>query len=280
MDGTLRIPILTYHALHAPGWDYASNDHIALASDLLLIRQLGRRVVDLKVVADAVINNSVAELAAEKVVGISFDDGTDHDFIDFSHPDYGYLKSMARVLREEACDLGFPNGQARATSFVIVSPDARVQLDRACIAGRNQWRDDWWLEAAAEGTLRIANHSWDHVHPALATIVAEHATRGLFESVSTWLDAEREIGDAEEFLRGRLGQFSTRLLAYPYGRYSDYVVSEYLPHQDRVVAAFAVGGSYVTNNTSRWAIPRFTCQEHWRTPDELRQILIGSAEMD
>ena len=29
-----RVPILTYHGLHAPGWDYAENDHVALEQDL------------------------------------------------------------------------------------------------------------------------------------------------------------------------------------------------------------------------------------------------------
>ena len=43
------IPILTYHALHAPGWDYDSNDHVALATDLALLRQLDYRIVPLSV---------------------------------------------------------------------------------------------------------------------------------------------------------------------------------------------------------------------------------------
>ena len=95
-----RIPILTYHALHAPGWDYASNDHVALERDLAEIKSVGFRVVSLQRIAQAVIAGAVEELARHRLVGISFDDGTDHDYLDFSHPGYGHLKSMARVLRE------------------------------------------------------------------------------------------------------------------------------------------------------------------------------------
>jgi hypothetical protein len=269
-----RIPILTYHALHAPGWDYDSNDHVALEIDLVEIRTLGFRVVPLLMIADAVIAGTVGELAREKLVGISLDDGTDHDFLDFSHPDYGHLKSMARVLREGGSALGFPSGAATATSFVIASPTAREQLDRTCIAGRGQWRDEWWLEAAQEGVLQIGNHSWDHLHPSLETVVAIHAERARFDTVGSHADAEREIGDAENFLRERLGALTTGLFAYPYGAVNDYLVNEYFPGQSQIRAAFAGGGRYVDSSSERWTIPRFTCQEHWRSAAELRQLLL------
>lgn len=105
---TTSVPILTYHALHAPGWDYHSNDHVALECDLQAIRGQGFRVAALSTIAQAVIDGTLATLARERVVGISLDDGTDHDFIDFSHPDYGHLRSMARVMREHGAGLGFP----------------------------------------------------------------------------------------------------------------------------------------------------------------------------
>ncbi len=276
MSDIARIPILTYHALHAPAWEYQTNDHVALERDLAEIRYLGFRIASLACIAQAVIEGHVAELAAERVVGISLDDGTDHDYLDFSHPDYGYLKSMARVMREGGVDLGFPFGPASATSFVIVSPRAREQLDRSCIAGRDQWRDTWWLEAAREGVLEIGNHSWDHLHPSLETIVATGSERGRFDTVTSHADAEREIGDAEAFLRERLGDLATGLFAYPYGALNNFLVSEYFPKQSRVTAAFAGGGLYVDANTDRWAIPRFTCQEHWRTPEELRHLLLSA----
>lgn len=267
------IPILTYHALHAPGWDYSSNDHVALEHDLQIIRRQGFRVASLAAIADAVLSGSVEQLAAEKVVGISLDDGTDHDYLDFSHPDYGHLRSMARVLREHGGDLGYPGGQATATSFVIVSPDARAQLDRSCIAGRGQWRDAWWEEAAREGVLAIANHSWDHLHPTLDAVVATQAERGRFDTVTSQADAEREIGDAERYLQARTGGLSAGLFAYPYGHHNDFLVRSYLPAQEAVRAAFVGGGDYVRPGANRWAIPRFICQEHWQAPEQLERIL-------
>ncbi|GMU43943.1 MAG: hypothetical protein DYH17_06300 [Xanthomonadales bacterium PRO6] len=273
---TTSVPILTYHALHAPGWDYHSNDHVALECDLQAIRGQGFRVAALSTIAQAVIDGTLATLARERVVGISLDDGTDHDFIDFSHPDYGHLRSMARVMREHGAGLGFPDGQASATSFVIVSPEAREQLDRTCIAGRGQWRDDWWLEAACEGVLAIANHSWDHLHPTLDSVVATQAERGRFDTVGTWEDAEREIAQAQRYLEERTQGRSARLFAYPYGHSNEFLVQAYLPRQQAVSAAFVGGGDYVRADSNRWAIPRFICQEHWQSPEQLERILASA----
>lgn len=270
---TTSIPILTYHALHAPGWDYTSNDHVALERDLHSIRGLGFRVAPLSTIAQAVIEGTVASLAHGRVVGISFDDGTDHDYLDFSHPGYGHLRSMARVMREQGIGLGYPEGPATATSFVIVSPEARAQLDRSCIAGRGQWRDDWWAEAAREGVLVIANHSWDHLHPTLDSVITTQAERGRFDSVLTVEDADREIAQAERYLNERTEGLSARLFAYPYGHSNEFLVKSYMPKQQAVNAAFIGGGDYVRPDSNRWAIPRFICQEHWRTPDALEQIL-------
>lgn len=180
---------------------------------------------------------------------------------------------MARVLRESGENLGDPNGPATATAFVIASDKARVQLDRTCIAGRGQWRDVWWEEAAREGILSIANHSWDHLHPTLDSVVAKNAERGRFDTVCNHDDADREIGDAERLLQERLGTLANGLFAYPYGQFNDYLVSEYLPGQSLIRAAFCCGGQYVSSASARWAIPRFTCQEHWQTPEDLREIL-------
>lgn len=273
MAVTQSIPILTYHALHAPGWDYWNNDHVALERDLHSIRELGFRVASLAVIAEAVIAGSAGELAAERVVGISFDDGTDHDYLDFSHPGYGHLRSMARILREQGQGLGFPHGQATATSFVIASPQARAQLDQTCIAGRGQWQDEWWTEAAAEGVLALGNHSWDHLHPTLDSVVAKHAERGRFDSILSAEDAEREIGDAERYLQERTQGRSARLFAYPYGHHNTFLVNSYLPSQSAVRAAFIGGGDYVRAGCNRWVIPRFICQEHWQTVSDLQRIL-------
>jgi hypothetical protein len=271
------IPILTYHALHAPGWSYASNDHIAFEQDLELIRDLRFRVASLSHIADAVLSGAVDRLAAQRVVGLSFDDGTDHDWVDFSHPGWGHLKSMGTILREQAHDLGLDGGQANATSFVIVSPQAREVLDRTCIAGRGQWRDAWWLEAAESGVLTVANHSWDHVHVSLDSVAQSENRKGSFHAINNAGDAELQISRAERYLDDKLGSFRSGLFAYPYGDASEFLVRDWFPQQKLIRAAFVGGSRYVTAQDSRWAIPRFTCQSDWKSPTQLRRILEAAA---
>lgn len=269
----MSIPILTYHSLHAPGWSYADNDHVAFETDLKTIRKLGFRIVRLAQIADALRDGSFEQLARPKVVGLSFDDGSDHDYYDFCHPDYGYLKSMARILVEQAFDLALGGGQANATSFVIVSASARRELDETCIAGRGQWRDVWWYEANSRGVLDIANHSWDHLHTSLREVAHSEGARGDFRSVSTLPDAQQQIAQAQVQLNTILRELSCGLFAYPYGHVNAYLRDTYLPSQTLVHAAFETGGRAVTHDSSIWAIPRFVCGEHWQKPDELAALL-------
>lgn len=269
----LGIPILTYHALHAPGWDYESNDHVALATDLELLKGLGFRVVALAQIVDALIDGTLAALSRERVVGVSLDDGTDHDWFDYSHPDWGSLRSMASVLREEGTCMGFHGGAACATSFVIVSPCAREQLDRACMAGRGQWRDSWWKEAHDSGLLTVANHSWDHLHPALDSVCHSRGCRGDFHAVDNPVDADEQLIQSERYLRQQLGG-SSGLFAYPFGHVSAYLRDAYFPSgRSGIRAAFAAGGGHCLPDSDRWSIPRWVCQQHWRSSDELARLL-------
>lgn len=269
----MPIPILTYHALHAPGWSYADNDHVALEADLQCIRSLGFRVAKLRDIADALRAGTLELLAAQRVLGLSFDDGTDLDFCDFVHPDAGHLKSMARILREQAFDLALGGGQANATSFVIASPDARRVLDQRCIAGRGQWRDLWWYEAAASGVLDIANHSWDHLHPELETVEHSSNSRGSFRDVRNGADADRQIREAQDYLDAQLRGHRCGLFAYPYGEANSYLIDEYFPAQSKLSAAFVTGGRAVTADSSIWAIPRYVCGEHWHSEQALEALL-------
>ena len=122
--------------------------------------------------------------------------------------------------------------------------------------------------------MTIANHSWDHLHPVLEAVVTANAQRGRFDTIACAQDAEREIGDAQRYLAERLGEHASTLFAYPYGGLNDFLVHDYFPAQDLITAAFGVGGRYVDKDCSRWAIPRFTCQEHWQTPTALRELLL------
>lgn len=278
----MRVPILAYHALHAPGSDYASNDHIALAADLALLDDMAVVIAPLRHIAEHLAGTVHHDyLERERCVGLSWDDGTNHDFIDFYHPAIGLLESMAtifahsRIFRRQSADALLP--KPIATSFVIVSPTARAALDRACIAGRQQWGDYWWPIAARSGYIEVANHSWDHLHPALDAVMHSANVRGDFHSVSSFDDADAQILSAQRFLATRLGEHTSPLFAYPYGHANTFLRTEYFPaRESNFLAAFSTGGKCVDNLTNRWNVPRFVCGEHWNESKNLRALLIGS----
>src|SRR5207248_736341 len=140
-----RIPILAYHALNVADKDYASNDHIALEEDLKLIRRLGFKVARLADIARLTWSRAPSPLDSGSWVGLSFDDGTDHDYFDIVGHEYlGDVKSFFTILKESAATAGPEWPKPTGTSFVIASPEARVVLDRACMAGLGHWRDVWW----------------------------------------------------------------------------------------------------------------------------------------
>lgn len=277
MSGDWRIPVLTYHGLHAPGWDYHENDHVALEQDLAMLDESDFKVLPLTVLVRLLKGELEPEPGRGKFVAISFDDGTDLDYVDFYHADYGYLKSFKNLLLEKK-GLGWDGAAPVGTSFVIASPEARVELDRTCIAGRDQWRDDWWREAAQQGPLEIANHSWDHTHPSLDRLAVDEAHRGKFHTIGDFETADAEILQAERYIRDKTGRLSAPLFAFPYGESNDFLVNEYFPARRRwFSAAFTTGGEPVSKDCNRWQIPRFVCGEHWNSPEGLADILNDSS---
>ena len=275
----MRVPVLTYHGLHAAGWDYHENDHVALEQDLVLLDRLGFRVVPLSALVRHLYRKPDPRLEQGKFVALSFDDGTNQDYIDFYHPDYGYLKSFHTVLREWP-GLGWDGGVPGGTSFVIASPEARSELDRACIAGRGQWEDHWWLEAAEKGSLEIANHSWDHTHPSLDHLAVDRSHQGKFDTITEFADADAEILAAERYILQKTNRLSVPLFAYPYGQCNEFLVNEYFPARTEwFEAAFIAGGKPLTGDDNRWNLPRYVCGEHWDTPEGLVKILGDSHQV-
>jgi len=80
-----RIPILAYHGANAHGYDYATNDHRALESDLATARKLGFRVATLRDVVDFVLGRA-STVAVGRWLALTFDDAPDVDWFDFVHP--------------------------------------------------------------------------------------------------------------------------------------------------------------------------------------------------
>ncbi len=141
----MRVPVLTYHAMNIAGNDYANNDHVALVEDLRAIQRHGLRVVPLALVVDALLGDA-PESSVANSVALSFDDGSWFDWHDIEHPTFGMQRGFAGILRDFSTSTHAP---VHATSFVIVSPQARTALDRTCMIGRGWWGDEM-VDASSE----------------------------------------------------------------------------------------------------------------------------------
>jgi peptidoglycan/xylan/chitin deacetylase (PgdA/CDA1 family) len=276
MSGFIRIPVLTYHSMNVSGNSYSTNDHMAFAADLALIRDRRIRVAPLADIVDALVADDLEALGP--CVAITFDDGSNFDFYDLPHPTWGIQRSMFSILLD--MHAAHPQFALEATSFVVVSPSARTELDRGCMIGRQWWSDEWWSAAEASERLRIESHSWDHNHEFLSS-TATVAPRGTFD-VRTDLDAEREIAAANAYLCDQRRRHAPTLFAYPYGRANAFLAEDYFPRGEAmhgVKAAFTTDGRAVLPGTNRWRIPRFVCGWHWKDTAELKEILDRSFSM-
>ena len=275
----MRVPVLAYHAMNVAGNGYGSNDHVALASDLRQIAAAGLRVAPLRAVVDALLAGRLEALRG--TVALSCDDGSDFDYRDIEHPTHGPQRSMVNVLRDFHAEHPGAQPALHLTCFVIVSPQARAELDRTCMVGRGWWNDDWWREAVASGLAGIGNHSWDHNHASLARAPLPGVATGTFRSIARRDAADHEILQAQEHLERAAPNDAAALFAYPFGECNDFLVDDYLPRlaaraaRGAPLAAFTTEPGYVEPGSGRWRLPRFVCGDHWKSPAELARILAG-----
>ncbi|MBL8513075.1 MAG: polysaccharide deacetylase family protein [Betaproteobacteria bacterium] len=271
----MRIPVLTYHGRNIFGGEYAKNDHIALAADLEWLDAHGWSIQSLSWVVDW---HAGARELPEKSIALTFDDGTDFDFHDLADPEHGPQTGFFNILR--AFKARHPRAQPHlnATSFVIASPEARREMDAKCIFNLGWMNDDWWPRAAASGLMDIANHSWDHNNEALSRVAQRNQEKGNFFCIDTREDADRQIRDAAAFISARAGGSAADLFCYPYGHINAYLPGEYFPAQaagpaPHTRAAFGTEKGFVERGIDRWNLPRFVCGWHWRSPEELADLL-------
>lgn len=267
----MRVPVLTYHSIHVLGHSPADNDHVALAADLALLHRLGRRIVSLHALVAVLLGEAADTL--DDAVALAFDDGSWFDWHDLEHPSCGLQRGMAGILRDHRSATG---AYVHATSFVIVSPEARAILDRTCMIGRGWWEHDWWPAAVAEGLIAIESHSYDHNHDTLPQTVAAGKAKGSFASIDDEPSARAEIDAASDWLDAHIPGQRTTLFAYPYGEYNAYLVDDYLPRyawRHRLRAAFTTEPAPVTGTSGRWTLPRYVCGRDWRSPEELATLL-------
>jgi len=277
----MKCIVLTYHSHNIAGSEYGTNDHVSLAADIELLHRLDAEVAPLSAIVKAIASGELAENNDRALVGITFDDGPVFDIDDFVHPAYGPQRGFLNILR----DFRAARGNAalpglHATSFVIASPAARKAMEVSPASGYefvDDWLSDaWWSRAIASGLMDIGNHSWDHVHHAVAEAAIASAERDNFAVVDNFVDADRQIRGAADFIKAKTGRRS-EFFAYPFGHVNDYLATEYLPEHGPALglrAAFGTGGA-VENGTSIWSIPRVVCGHHWRTPAELERLVAG-----
>ena len=271
----MQIPVLTYHSINIIENNYAENDHLALASDLRSIAELGFRVLPL----EKVVEWHQGFLPDEDVAGavaITLDDGSWFDYFDLDHPTCGRQRSMFNILKDFNLESGASH-PAHATTFVISSPQARSSLDKSCLIGKDWWGDQWWRDANSSEIMDVQCHSWDHVHPELDYVAQANQEKGDFTKVTSFSDSESQFTKAAEYIEGVTGQRPT-LFAYPYGQVSDYVLDEFLPKNQlrhQFQAAFTTEPKAVSKADNVWALPRFVFGHDWRSPEGLKRILLG-----
>jgi peptidoglycan/xylan/chitin deacetylase (PgdA/CDA1 family) len=267
MATDMKIPVLTYHSTNISGNEYHNNDHIALEEDLKLIHELSIKIIS----ATELVQWLKGELyltPKKKYVVLTFDDGCELDFYDWDHPIYGFQKSFYNILKEY-------QKKIHATSFVIASPNARKILEQTCLAGHKIWGDTWWQNAEGSHHISIENHSWDHVHETLGQVMQEENKKGDFKQIKTFKDADAQIKQASDFINLQIKDKETKLFAYPYGDYNNYLCEEYFQkEQKQIIAAFTCDAKHVENTTDLWKLPRYVCGEDWNNLMQLENIIL------
>lgn len=267
--------VLTYHSQNVTGSRYEQSDRIAFGIDLDLFKELGFEVVSALRLARALRHRAFATLPQRCVV-LTMDDGPLVDFAESDIPPHVGQESMLSALRRQhKTILGFPIGKppAVATSFVIASPSAREQLSAPV---KMPWfNDTWWLAAQQSGYLDVGTHSWNHVHPDVDELAGTPHLKAAFHKLDTVEEADRQILQASRSVRAITKHPAAGLFAYPYGQTNEFLVREYLPRQDAVIAAFTTEPEPVHEGTGIWEIPRYICGDHWKSRDQLTALLMG-----
>lgn len=272
----MHIPVLTYHAANVAGTAYAGNDHVALAHDLRLIDALGWRIIPLDAVLDILDGRRPAP--DRPCLALSFDDGTEFDVRPIEWPGLGRQPGFLPILQAFRAEAGERQPELHATCFVIASPAARAAMDRECLFGGGVMGEAWWPQAVASGLIGIGNHSWDHNHPVAPEDAPDGLPRGGFHAVDNDVRAHWQIARAQDYIQARVPGHAVRHFGYPYGDCNGFLSRHWLPQHGPALglaAAWTTDGRPASASEDRWALPRYVCGLHWRSPDGLRQLLDG-----
>lgn len=273
----MRVPVLTYHAVHVDGTEYGDNDHIGFEQDLEWLNKAGWRVISIQMLVDALLSRQLAQLPERSIV-LTLDDGSWFDWYDLPHPHFGLQRGMVAILRDFRNRHG-TDAQPflHATSFVIVSPLVRESLDQSCLIGLGWWGDDWWRNAHREGLISIASHSWDHRHASIPESLRFcQRPYGDFQELADFRECDWQIRQAQSYLNQVLREPPASVFAYPFGHAAEILVKDYFPRFGEDLglhAAFTTDPEPVSLDSMRWQLPRFVFRRDWTAPEELSSLL-------
>jgi peptidoglycan/xylan/chitin deacetylase (PgdA/CDA1 family) len=264
--------VLAYHSGNISGNDYATNNLVALAHDLEILRIEGFSILPLRQLVDALVSRKWDSLPARSVA-ITCDDGLDYDFLELQHPFQGRQRSIRSILVDAARLFGYG---LHATSFVIASPEARRQIADREMLGYRWMNDSWWRDATQSDLFHIGNHSWDHVSASVESASADPACRGSSKFIDNLEAANLQVVCAHDYIERLAPNPGTCLFAYPFGDFSRYLAEEYFPkHQDshHTIAAFTTEPAVITDWSNRWLLPRYVCGVHWNSQEDFQALL-------
>lgn len=182
-----------------------------------------------------------------------------------------HKKSFYNILKDHQNNA---NQKMTASSFVIVSPEARDELDRSSLVGKGWWTEEWWLETQKDDILTIENHSWDHNHH---TLISTRVKDQSFNSITDFVSCERQLKQAQRYLQQLMKSQKPKYFAFPYGDFSDYLVLDYLPNNASrlgLKAAFTTEAKHIDRQSNIWQMPRFVCGADWQDATGLQNILL------
>lgn len=271
-----RFVVLAWHSINVTGNAYADNDLIAFSEDLQLLDRTGWTVLPLGEAWSGLRQGRLPE----RTVVLTLDDGSIMDWHPFEHPTCGPQRSMRDRLDDFASSLPADSRhRPHASAFVMASPDARAELDRADYFSLGVWGDDWWAAANRTGRMAVESHSWDHNHPSLAATVGPGDRPRDFLSIDDETTCRAEIEPASDYIERRSGR-RPRFFAYPWGQASEFMRRDFLPrHGDGLGLEAALGcdPEPATPDSDRWFLPRYVCGRDWKAPEELDRLLSDAA---
>jgi hypothetical protein len=310
LSNSAKVPVLLYHSVEVQSpCDYANNASTALAADLEALNLAGFTVVPTYWIAEWARGARDGSTLPAKVVGLTFDDGVNTDWIDNAIPNHpcAPLVSFKTVMQNfKAAHPSLPWYSPHAGIFVIGSTMARLRIDDdsfpppyGTTGVNNFMHDTWWAAANSSGLAEIYNHSADH---DANSIQIQHwdsdlgmyiavggygdgnwAGTNWFYRIDTQLEATYEVVNSAAYISSKTGAWPD-LFAYPFGHASTYMKGTFFPNNvasNGTYAAFCIEQAtttltYVTRSSDPYCLGRFTRGVSWTTPSGFAAILSGA----